>query len=131
MTVDDIATVVGVALNDLPDEVQLALRDVRMMVVAGYRDPELAPHPELMNSAAPWKGIFLGTALEHDEDADDPSKPATPPQGIIFLNAAEITDGPEAVRIFAHEVGHAMGMDETEVEALGLVSEGDPTTVST
>jgi len=99
-----------------------ALADVAVYVVDGRDDPDLKAairYAEMPRAAVrrDFRGLYLGTtarALEADEEV-----PALP-YGSIVLNC-QVLEGLEDLRdTLAHEMGHALGLTEEEVENLGL-----------
>ena len=91
-----------------PVPVALALKDVEVIICV-----------------TPWKeagmpddvrGMYVGDFSSgiDDEIVEDP------PVGTIYLVASNLTDKDEARNVLLHEIGHALGLDETEVAGLGL-----------
>jgi hypothetical protein len=65
-------------------------------------------------------GLFVepdGRTLDPTDD-DEPA----PPAGwiVIFLDNISPLDGPGVQAIFLHEVSHALGLDDTKLEAVGF-----------
>jgi predicted Zn-dependent protease with MMP-like domain len=107
----------------LPAQVSFALKDVRMEVVEGIDDEaiyECLAEEELEldeEIAADARGLYVGTI---PEPSDDETDDAEPPKGLILLFASNITDADMVKLTLAHEIGHALGMSEDEVEGLNL-----------
>jgi predicted Zn-dependent protease with MMP-like domain len=120
MRLDDVCTIVDTALADLPTEVQSALAQVDIIVVDGPED-ESCRSDKLPPD---FQGVFIGTPQE-DVDPDE-GRFAAPPSGKIFLNASKLKSHDETVRVLYHEVGHAFGWDEADVQAMGLDFDHDP-----
>lgn len=123
MTVEDAIKSSAELWALLPAEVEQQLGDVRIEVVASPSDPEVFTilHEEGLELEEPpepgTRGLFLGFDAEPSDDETDD---ADPPVGVILLFAESLPND-EAVKLtLCHEIGHALGMDEAEVEALGL-----------
>jgi predicted Zn-dependent protease with MMP-like domain len=109
-------------MDSIPEELGEALAGVTVYVVEGRTDPELRAAIRGAGMAralvAPdFRGLYLGTTARTLEDsAELPDMPA----GSIVLNCQAL-EGLEDVRdTLAHEIGHALGMSEEEVENMGL-----------
>lgn len=79
------------------------------------------------------KGCFLGDPLEKTDDEDPDSEESDikyDAEGYIVMCACNIANPEEALLVFLHEVGHALGLDEEAVKELGLAAsqakEGTP-----
>lgn len=111
----------------MPDSLRAALGEVAFITAAKPRDRVVRKYVarfglrglDLHDDA---RGLFVGIGMElpYDEDEDDVAD-IQPPAGIVFLFADNLSDEEEVETVLCHEVGHALGMDEDEVEALGLV----------
>lgn len=86
-----------------------ALHDVQVTVC-----PDTAWSHGLIADDA--RGVYVG---EFPVQTDDETEMA-PPVGTIYLIAGNIADKAEARQTLWHEIGHALGLDETEVAELGL-----------
>lgn len=138
-------------MNGLPEEVTDSLADVEVLVVetpadgtkALIADARDAPDAttnglsaeEMKELTLPddCKGVFLGDPMEKSDDDDptaDESETVYDPEGYVVFCASNIADADEAVLVFLHEIGHALGLDEDEVKALSLgvaqAKEGSP-----
>ncbi len=70
---------------------------------------------------ADTKGAFLGEPMEVEEsDQSEEEEILYVAEGFVVLCASNIADAEEAAIVLAHEIGHALGMSEAEVTALGL-----------
>lgn len=114
---DEIA---GEVMGALDDEIADVLTGVTVYVVDGREDPEV---PEAIRNAgllrasipADFRGMFLGQqAAEYGDDGGGPA------EGSIILNARNLHTAADVRTTLAHEIGHALGMNEEEVENLGL-----------
>jgi predicted Zn-dependent protease with MMP-like domain len=126
---EKLANFVALFAQGLPREIGKQLEDVEMIVC---ETPEIATVElnELLDTEdgqpvdpvpADCKGIFVGEQLEReDEDEESEHETVSLPNGVICIIASNIKDGDEAVLVCLHEIGHALGMDEDEVKALGL-----------
>ncbi len=114
--------IVDDVMDSIEEEIAEALSDVTVYVVEGRADPELrtAIKNAGMERAAiqrDFRGVYLGTtarALSSDDEVPEL------PEGSIVLNALALTDAAEVRDTLAHEMGHALGLTEEEVENLGL-----------
>lgn len=125
----------------LPEQVDDKLVDVEILVcetpaegsralIADARDAAKEEGATLSNAEiqeltlpADTKGCFIGEPLEtEDAEGDDPPEVKYDAEGTIVFCASNIADKDEAVLVFLHEVGHALGLDEDEVKELGLAA---------
>ncbi len=92
-----------------PEEIPAALSQVQIQVLATPRESD----------PADARGCFEGTQatpdLDMEEDGDE-----EPAVGTIYLFASNLPTTDLVHLTFAHEVGHALGLDEDEVAELGL-----------
>ena len=116
--------IVDQVIAELPEGITEALVGVKVYTVEGRTDPELkdAIRNAGLSTARilpDFRGLYLGTTAKL---YDDTSGGAVPPlaQGSIVLNAPALTDFLDVRNTLAHEIGHALGMSEAEVEDLGL-----------
>lgn len=129
MYAEQLADVITNFAQGFPREIGKQLIDVEIMVFA---TPELATEElgEILDTddgkpidpiPADCKGAFIGEQMEsEDEDEESELETVALPNGVIALIASNISDANEAIVILLHELGHALGMDEEEVKALGL-----------
>lgn len=114
----------------MPREIGKQLEDVEIIVAP---TPEIGTQElneiietddgkELEPLPADCKGAFIGEQMEVEEDADGEGEfeTASLPNGAIVLIAGNIANTEEAALVLLHEIGHALGMDEEGVKALGL-----------
>lgn len=120
MTKDAADAIVGEVMEQLDGAIVAALADVTVYVIDGREDPELKDairNAGLFRAEVPsdFRGMFLGSqAAEYGDDGGGAA------EGSIVLHAPMLATA-EAVRdTLAHEIGHALGMNEEEVENLGL-----------
>lgn len=124
MTRDDVQQLVDTALDELPEDIYEALADVEILVAESRADTEVLRAAVTISgeerAVIPqnFRGVFLGVALS-DADDDEAPEPETC-TGAIVLNAAMMKTGEDVIFTFFHEIGHALGLDEDEVAALGL-----------
>lgn len=70
---------------------------------------------------ADTKGIFIGEPMEvEDEDGEGEHVIEELADGAIAIVASNLKDADEIVLVLLHEIGHALGLDEEGVKALGL-----------
>lgn len=129
MTAEQLSVFIGKFASGLPREIAAQMIDVEIIVCD---TPEIAftELSELLDTEdgqpidpipADCKGVFVGEPLEReDEDEESEHETVSLPNGVICIVASNIKDGEEAVLVCLHEIGHALGMDEDEVKALGL-----------
>lgn len=127
-----LATVVQKYMDGLDPKIIRALRDVQLIVGQTVADAqsdlnELLADVELEEGEskpvllADSKGLFFGDPLETEQSDEDPEEETVyDPDGVIVLIADNIADETTASLVLSHEIGHALGMDEDEVKALGL-----------
>jgi len=117
-------------VSGLPKPIAKQLEDVELLVcpdtataTAELREQmEGEDGKELEALPDDTKGVFIGEPMESEEDADGDGdmETVTLPSGIIVIVASNVKDADEVVLVVLHEIGHALGMDEEEVKALGL-----------
>lgn len=115
MTKDEAEYFVDQVMEAIPEPIAEALELVTVYVVEGREDPELkdAIRNAGMKSAQvrqDFRGLYLGNTLE----------PGALARGSIVLNAAALEEYEDVRDTLAHEIGHALGMSEAEVEDMGL-----------
>jgi len=121
VTVDECDAVVGKAMEDLDERYRKALENTRIVIEPMpfadlAKDDPMAVPPDTL-------GLFVGPTLA--ESAEDPGAELPP---VIFLfqrnierGCASADDLRREIRItLYHEIGHRLGLDEREVDALGL-----------
>jgi predicted Zn-dependent protease with MMP-like domain len=109
-------------MDAIDEPIAEALSDVTVYVVEGRQDPELreaikAAGMERAIVRRDFRGLFLGTTAR---PLDDPAELPEIPHGSIVLNCLALTGLEDLRDTLAHEMGHALGMSEEEVENLGL-----------
>ena len=125
MNKQDAESCLDAVIGALPDEIAAALEDVTVYVVDGREDPELG-HAirnsglEQANVRRDFRGLFLGTQAVPLGGSGLEEPAPWLPQGSIVLNAAAMQDLEDVRDTLAHEMGHALGLTEDEVEDLGL-----------
>lgn len=104
--------------DDFGPGVLQALRRVEIRMCA--TEAELARFAGPLQAGT--RGMFLGTPMHAADDLelDDEEAERIPPSGFIFLISANLADADDLRLTLYHEVGHALGLDESEVAALGL-----------
>ncbi len=137
MQLEALIAVVTKFNHDLPRPIKKDLIDVELMVaptveaaratLADLLGQETRDNPEGATGEeipSDCKGLFLGEAMEHeDEDGEGDNtdtETVSLPEGFIILVASNLADEKEAALVLLHEVGHALGLDEAGVAALGL-----------
>jgi predicted Zn-dependent protease with MMP-like domain len=117
LSIEDVCTITLAAMGHLPEEILAVLRDVEIIVVDSPAAPELRHVRDADgNLLGDFLGFYSGTAIA----GDDAEEVHAAPLGIIWLNAAQLHDEEEVSTTLYHEIGHALGLTEDEVAALGL-----------
>lgn len=122
MTKGETESIVDQVMDAIPAEIAEALADVRVFVVDGRADPELREairYAELERASVrrDFRGLYLGTtarALDAGEELPQL------PEGSIVINCHAVGSVEDIRDTLAHEMGHALGLSEEEVENLGL-----------
>jgi predicted Zn-dependent protease with MMP-like domain len=100
-------------LDELTDETNEALDGVEFAIFDGPADPDVRH----LNLPADVEGVYEGIA-SHPLNPSDPDGDWNPPIGTVWLNGRALTDADTARAVIVHEIGHALGMDEEEVDAM-------------
>lgn len=121
MTIDQCDAVVGKAMDELDESYRKALENTQIVIEPMpfadlAKDDPMAVPPDTL-------GLFVGPTLE--ESAEDHGAELPP---VIFIFQRNIERGcatqeelRREIRItLYHEIGHRLGLDEHEVDALGL-----------
>jgi predicted Zn-dependent protease with MMP-like domain len=98
-------------LDELPSEINDSLENCSFVICSHPEDVIGADFP------SDTKGVFDGTV---DEGFDDEDENRHAPTGTLWIFAANLGDEADATAVVLHEIAHALGMDEDEVDALGL-----------
>ena len=116
---DHITEVAESVLESLPEEFRSPLRNVPIVL-------ESRPHPEVVKEGFDPRalGLFEGTEQANSADLE---MPVTSPTRIVLFTANLLASFPERERLeeeievtLLHEIGHYFGLDEDQVDALGL-----------
>ncbi len=102
-------------LAELPESVAKSVRGVPVIL-------EARPHPELVRDGFDPRavGLFEGSMAFEDTVPDRPTRIVVFYANLIATCRSE-AELEEQLRItLLHEIGHALGLDEDEVDALGL-----------
>jgi predicted Zn-dependent protease with MMP-like domain len=105
-------------LQEVPEEFRAHLHNVPVVL-------EPRPHPELVREGFDPRSLGLFEGLEHG--LRDSSEAARAPTRIVLFHANLLADFPERDELaeeievtLLHEIGHFFGLDEDDVERLGL-----------
>lgn len=139
MKLEDLQTFVNEFVSGIPDKISDTLEDVEVMLVESPEDataelleeitvdeggrarPITAEDQKLATVPADTKGLFIGDPMEREESEEDAEEETIiDPSGVIVLIANNLASKDEVVLVLMHEIGHALGLDEAEVKALGL-----------
>lgn len=110
----------------LPDSVSECLGDVELIIVPDCETASRTIKIEYGNQIkddvpADCKGLFIGAPAEIDtEESDEEEQVTYDPEGLLILCASNISDEKEAALVLTHEVAHALGLSEEEVNQMGL-----------
>lgn len=123
MKTEEVEAVIDEALDTLPKRVTSAIADVQIYVAKSRGDTatlrEAVTKSGMHKVTVPqdFRALFMGEPLAAAEGDDEESDPVV---GVIVFNAAMLRDSEDVVFTLLHEIGHALGLDEDEVAALGL-----------
>ncbi len=130
ITQEEVIAVVAKYNEDVPREIWRNLEDVDIIVCVDVGQAkqflldecggEAIPEGEGPQFTDDVKGLFYGEQMETEEGDSEEEETVTLPDGYIFLISANLDSTEEAAKVLLHEVGHALGMDESDVNALGL-----------
>lgn len=120
MDTKQLTKVVASFVSGMPPEIRDKLSEVEVLIFDSVEHASSELREEFEDPVAPLpadcKGIFVGEPMEVEEDEEE----AEFPEGVIALIASGIEDPEEGVIVLCHEIGHALGLDEEGVAALGL-----------
>ncbi len=144
--------IVNGLMDGLPDPVKGCLEEVDMVLAESpaaateellteardnaAENQETLSRDEIKELTLPadCKGVFIGDPRELMSDSDpgeEEPEVKYDAEGYIVMCANNIADPDEALLVFLHEVGHALGLDEDDVKELGLAAkEGKPDAIS-
>jgi predicted Zn-dependent protease with MMP-like domain len=122
MTKAEVESIVDDVMDAIPAEIGDALADVAVFVVAGRDDPELKEairHADMDRASVrrDFRGLYLGTVARPLDSGDEVPQL---PEGAIVINCQTVANAEDVRDTLAHEMGHALGLTEEEVENLGL-----------
>lgn len=135
MKLQELTEIAYALMAEMPEPIITALSDVELMVCETPKDAadelsaeakqdaefEFSAEDAAEVSALECKGVFVGAPTEvEDSDESEEEEIVYYPDGFIVLIASNIESAEEAKAVLMHEVGHALGMDEAEVQQLGL-----------
>jgi predicted Zn-dependent protease with MMP-like domain len=134
MELGALQSMAGDFINGLPDKIRDTLEDVEILMaedpsegtaelLASLEDPDkvTVEQKALCTLPVDCKGAFIGDPMEREESEEDPEEETIyDPDGVIVLVASNIASRDEFVLVMLHEMGHALGLDEDGVKALGL-----------
>lgn len=129
MQIAEVEQVVNGLMARIPEPVIDQLVDVAIIITDSPEDAteelkkDLGAEFDVDEDTVPadCKGIFVGEPTETEEsDVSEEEEVVYYPEGFMVLCAKNIRDGEEAALVLVHEIGHALGLDESEVAALGL-----------
>ncbi len=105
-------------LTRVPDEFREHLDNVPIVL-------EAQPHPDTVREGFDPRALGLFEGLEHSRLAT--GEPSTAPTRIVLFHANLLADFPDREHLadeievtMLHEIGHFFGLDEDDVERLGL-----------
>lgn len=112
-------TLVAAAYERLPDDLRAAFDDRRNV------DLEIKDRPTFWDRRRgiprDTRGVFV--QVDPRQLADDPDTDDAPPAAgkiILYLGNIKPCNVENVAGILAHEAAHALGLDEAQVEAMGL-----------
>src|SRR5690606_2986129 len=115
---DFIESTAEAVLRNVPVEFREHLRNVPIVL-------EARPHPEIVREGFDPRALGLFEGLEHGRR--ESSDPALAPTRIVLFHANLLADFPDREQLaeqieitMLHEIGHFFGLDEDDVERLGL-----------
>lgn len=129
MTFEEVQTQVTLFLGEIQEAITDDLLDVEFLVCESREaaverlNQLLDPEDEkvtLDEIPVDAKGIFFGDSAETVETDDETTETIECAAGAIVMIACNLADVDEVDLVLLHEIGHALGLDEAAVDALGL-----------
>lgn len=126
MNAEHLTGVVAKFVADMPREIRGQLTEVDVLVYQTVAEANAGlkadgdfedPIPAVVEDC---KGVFIGEPMEADGDGEEEATEVVDACGVIALVADHIPGPDEGVVVLCHEIGHALGLDEEGVAALGL-----------
>lgn len=114
MRIDDVTRISDELVNNLPPTVQHAITLIEIVVV----ENELSPELEFLPRGIGFRGLYRGTQITDEDEEGESEDPV--PDGTIYLCAGNLSDAEDVKKVLLHEIGHALGLSEYDVENLGL-----------
>jgi predicted Zn-dependent protease with MMP-like domain len=124
MKVDEVRSHIDEAIANLSPGVREAISQVAIFVAESRQDTmtmRQAVHAAAQGDTAipqDFRAVFLGVPLDGAADEEDPDPELA--DGVFLFNAELLQGAEDVVYTLLHEIGHALGLDEDEVAALGL-----------
>ena len=117
MTEAEATAAVASLVGRLPPLAQRALSAITLEVQEGLPDAE----DMALGIPGDTAGVYVDAAMpQTDEDKDEAEERTPAGIVVLFLGNIKPCDAAGVQAIFLHEAAHALGLNETDVEGMGL-----------